>query len=143
MINAAVLIFCLLFVPAAQAQAVNDDAQQPNAGAIKRELTPAQVEAIKAIQQKLFEVDLLPIETWLDGFSRDENPDGEIAIWQRIAQAYTEFLRGKHVSLEYKKEVLKVLVASSMMPREDVPQNVSLKLLTGQDVIGIMDLFYP
>jgi len=28
------------------------------------------------------------LETWIDNFKRDADPDSEIAIWERIARAY-------------------------------------------------------
>jgi hypothetical protein len=108
----------------------------------KNDLTPAQIAAIKAVQQKLFEVDDLPLAVWLDGFSRDEDPDREIGVWQKIAAAYTDFLKGRRASLDYKKEVFKLLIACSTMPRQYVPANTSLKILSAKEAIGIMDLFY-
>ena len=109
---------------------------------MRKELTPDQTLAIAQIQRQLMDVDTLPLEEWLEGFRRDENPDREIAIWQRLAQVYTEFLRDRDTTLEYKKEVFKILIACTMMPREEVPKNTGVKLLTAREIIHLMDGFY-
>jgi len=108
----------------------------------RRPLSPEQTMAIADIQKTLIDVDILPLEEWLDGFRRDADPDREIAVWQRIAKVYSDFLKDRRVTADYKKEVFKVLVASSMMPREQVPQNANVKRLSAKEVIELMDRFY-
>lgn len=126
-----IIFVFLLCVPVARAQEVR---------AVP--LTAEQSLEIAKIQKVLAEVDILPLDEWLDGFRRDPDPDHEIAVWKKISDAYTYFLKGRDASLEYKREVFKVLVASSMMPREEVAINTGVKLLSGKEVMAIMDLYY-
>ena len=133
----------LLAAPAVfAAEAPSAPADGKDADMIRQDLTPAQTLAITEVQQKLFEVDTLPLEAWLDAFRKEEDPAREIAIWQKIAAIYTDFLKGRQSTLDYKREVFKLLIACSSMPRQYVPANTSLKLLSAQDTISIMDEFY-
>jgi hypothetical protein len=139
---AAVILLLGCLTPLAGADEPWVDPKELQAGQVRRELTRDQTMAIATIQRSLSEVDDLPLEEWLEGFRRDENPDREIAVWKRIAAVYTGVTRDYNVNLDYKREVFKLLVAASMMPREEVPQNTALKILTAREIIGIMDQFY-
>ena len=137
------VLFFTLFMPSVHAeegQFVDPDEAHP--GEVKRPITAEQSLEIAQIHKSFADVDMLPLDEWLDGFRRDENPDREIAVWKHIAQVYTDYLNGRHVSPEYKKEVFKLLVASSAMPRDHVPENTALKILSAKEIITIMDLFY-
>ncbi len=138
------IIISLFLLCASVAQAQEYEWVDPKnlaAGEVRQELTQKQTLEIAQIQKALLEVDTLPLEEWLDGFRRDENTDHEIAIWKRIAAVYTDFLKGRDVPLDYKKDVFKVLVASSMMPREEVAANTGVKTLSAKEVIEIMDRY--
>lgn len=57
-------------------------------GSILHSLTPDQKKKIRVFQAVFFEVFPIPIEEFFDGFQRDENPDREIAIWEKMASVY-------------------------------------------------------
>lgn len=130
-----IMFLFLMCVSVAQADPKSNEQQ-------RIPLTAEQSLQIAEIQKVLADVDVLPLDEWLDGFRRDPNPDAEIAVWKKITDAYTYFLKGREATADYKKEVFKVLVASSVMPREDVPANAGVTKLSAQEIIAIMDLYY-
>src|SRR4030095_16899943 len=52
-------------------------------------------------------------EQWLEGFQRDLHPENEIAIWENIAAALTQFIAGRDLPLELRKEALGILLVRS------------------------------
>jgi hypothetical protein len=73
------------------------------------------VNRIKAFKAILSDVDPTSLETAIDNFKRDTHPEQEIAIWERIANAYKLFLSHNAVSdPAIRKEVFAVLIGASM-----------------------------
>lgn len=95
-------------------------------------LTTQQIDAIKIIQSTFLEVYPISLEETITNFKRDQHPDNEIAIWQHMANAYTQYLASKKpaLNLETKKEVFKLLLSRSMMPEEQAIANSNLAILT-------------
>ena len=61
------------------------------------------------------EVDPTSVETAIDNFKRDTRPEEEIAIWERIANAYQLFLSRNPISdPAIRKEAFAVLIGASM-----------------------------
>lgn len=115
------------------------DVNQLKPGNIKHEqLTDLQIERIKKVQSVFAEVDSSPLETWIDNFKRDTNPDREIEIWERMARAYSKYINGKNLTLEAKKDVMQVLLLRSGAPEDEVLNHLELKALTKADAKVIM-----
>jgi len=73
------------------------------------------VDRIKAFKAILSDVDPTSLQTAIDNFKRDAHPEGELAIWERIAATYQLFLSHNPISdPEIRKEVFAVLVGASM-----------------------------
>jgi hypothetical protein len=85
-------------------------------GPIRRPVLPeSYVDRIKAFKAILSDVDPTPLETAIDNFKRDANPEEELAIWERIANTYQLFLSHNAVSdPAISKEVFAVLIGASM-----------------------------
>jgi hypothetical protein len=65
-------------------------------GPIRHEkLSEKQMERIRTLQATFVEVDGHPLDKWVDDFKRDQDPDREIRIWERMAKAYRSYC-GKH-----------------------------------------------
>ncbi len=73
------------------------------------------MDRIKAFKAILREVDPTSLETAIDNFKRDTRPEEEIAIWERIANIYQQFLSHNPISdPAIRKEVFAVLIGASM-----------------------------
>lgn len=102
------------------------------------QLTADQLERIKRLRQTFADVDESSLETWIDNFKRDANPDTEIAVWERIARAYQAYCSERDLSIEAKKEVQTVLLLRSMTSEEEVLKGSKLKLLSAEDAKEVM-----
>jgi len=60
---------------------------QPNA-IVHKKLSDEQINRITKFKETLKEVDTTPLDKTFENFQRDLNPDREIAIGERIAEAY-------------------------------------------------------
>lgn len=108
---------------------VNPADLKPNA--IQREqLTEEQLRRAKKLHETFAAVDKSSLETWIDNFKRDMNPDKEIAIWERIAKAYTNYASQKELSLEAKEDAFQTLLMCSMSSDEETIKSLKLKVLT-------------
>jgi hypothetical protein len=81
------------------------------------------------------------LETWIDNFKRDANPDQELAVWERIAAAYTTYCSQRSLSLEAKKDVHTILLLRSMASENEVIKQVKLDVLTIDDAKQVMKLY--
>ena len=116
------------------------DPNELQQGPIQRDsLTSEQMKRISALQKVFVEIDGQTIDQWADNFKRDLNPDSELAIWERMANAYSSYC-GKHeqLTLDAKKEVYKVVLLRSMASPEDVIARLELAILTEQDARDVM-----
>ena len=55
-------------------------------------LSEDQLNRITKLHKTFAEVDKSSLETWVDNFKRDANPESEISVWERVARAYTKSL---------------------------------------------------
>jgi hypothetical protein len=119
---------------------VNTNQLKP--GPIRHEkLSDLQIQRIKKIRGAFAEVDQSSFDKWMDDFRRDADPDREIAIWERMAAAYSRYISGKNLSLETKLDVFQVVLLRSTAPAEEVLNHLTLKVLTEEDAKEIMKGF--
>jgi hypothetical protein len=70
------------------------------------------------------------------------HPDREIAIWERIADAYTRYCSGRNLSAEAKRDIFQVLLLRSTTSDEDeVFQHLKLNVLTPEQARDVMKSF--
>ena len=111
-------------------------------GPIQHErLSDEQLRRITHLHEILAEVDPSSLETWTDNFKRDMDPDKEIAVWERIAKAYTNYISQRKLSLEAKRDVLQTLVVASMSSDEEVIKSLKLKVLSQDEARAIIKAF--
>jgi hypothetical protein len=96
---------------------------------------------IKTLQQTFAEVDQSPLDEWIDNFKRNADPNREIMIWERIAEAYTRYCSQHPLTVEAKKEVHSILLTRSMVSEEEAIKQIKLKLLTIADAKEIMSFY--
>ncbi|MBP7928103.1 hypothetical protein KAZ57_03070 [Patescibacteria group bacterium] len=56
------------------------------------QLTTEQIERIKSFKNRLAEVETSSLETTLNNFAEEHEPDKEISVWESIADRYEELL---------------------------------------------------
>jgi hypothetical protein len=94
------------------------------------QLTDKQLRRARKLHETFAEVNPSSLETWIDNFKRDMNPDREIAIWERIAKGYTNYTSQKELSLEAKEDAFQTLLMCSMSSDEETIQALNLKVLS-------------
>jgi hypothetical protein len=91
-------------------------AAQLEEGPIRHPVLPEDLlRRIKAFKGILAEVDNAPLDEVIDDFKRDEHPEKEIAVWERIANTYRLFLLHNPMSdLAAKHDIFSVLLMASL-----------------------------
>lgn len=73
------------------------------------------IERVRAFKIVLSEVEKMTLEETVYNFQQDLHPEKELEIWEYIAKNYQVFIKANpSLTLEEKKEVLKVLLSLSM-----------------------------
>lgn len=121
----------------AQTKVVNTADLKPNE-IQHAQLSEEQLRRIKKLHETFAEVDKSSLETWIDNFKRDADPDSEIAIWERIARAYVSYCAGRELTLEAKDDVFQTLVLRSITPEEDAVKRLKLKVLSEDEARKVM-----
>ncbi len=89
-------------------------------GPVVSKLTPGQIQRLEQVHAVLHEVDPTPLPKLLEDFTRDQNPEGEIVIWEQIAAAYAKFVAARERSLDARHEAYSLLLMRSGSPEEKV-----------------------
>jgi hypothetical protein len=102
-------------------------------------------EDVRALIRRLHEVfkDVYPqtVEEWEDGFRRDQHPEREIAIWQRMADIYTHFTEGRSLNSDQKKDIFQVILACVNNGPRHVLTTTNPRTLSRKRVKEIIDYF--
>ena len=118
------------------------DPNELQKGPLQREtLTSKQLGRIAAIRKVFAEIDSQTADQWADNFKRDLNPDNELAIWERMAKAYSLYCDKRQLTLDGKKEVYKIILLRSMASPDDVLARVKLAILSEQEARDVMSGF--
>ena len=111
-------------------------------GDIRRDkLTDTQLAKITKLQITFADADTLPLDAWVDNFKRDLNPDAEIEIYERIAEAYLSYIDGRMLSVDAKKDVYTILLLRSMDSEDKVISNLNLKVFTLNEAREVLKHF--
>ena len=110
-------------------------------GPIRHTQLPAELVArVRAFEPVFAEVYPDTHEQWIDGFQRDLHPENEIAIWEHIATAFTQFTTGRELPLETRKEAFGILLVRSGGTDEAMLYS-KLKHLTLDDAKRLVSLY--
>lgn len=105
------------------------------------QLPPALIERIRALEPVFADVYPITHEKWIEGFQRDVHPEREVAIWEQIAIAFSQFTSGRTLSLEVRKEVLGLLLFRSGATAEDTLKHAKLKYLSPEEARELVSLY--
>src|SRR5947209_2190242 len=79
------------------------------------ELPAVMLERIAAFKKILADVDTTTLEATVENFKRDQHPERELGVWERIAKMYQLFLTHNPTDdLATKTEIFRELLGASM-----------------------------
>ncbi|WP_432670372.1 hypothetical protein [Flavobacterium sp. SM2513] len=106
------------------------------------ELSESQTEKIKSIHKTFEEVYPITLEESITNFKRDLNIDKEINLWLKMKEAFISVLNEKkYEKVEERKEVFKIILMNTMMPKNEVKDNMEIKVLSENDTDYILNEF--
>ena len=109
---------------------------------VHEELSNTQIQRIKVIQETLKEVNPTSLDKTIDNFKRDLNPNSEIDVWEVIAGAYQKININQHdLSINHKNEIYNLLLMRSMMPSQNVLEQIKLQTLNNDEAIEILNYY--
>lgn len=108
-------------------------------GPIRHQALPAGfIQRVKDFKKVLEEVETSSIESTLENFQRDLDPESELVIWEHIASLYQwTTIANTGLSLEQKKEVMSVILGLSMGMKDFS----NIKTLTKEVIDEITDRY--
>ncbi len=93
------------------------------------------IEQIKTIFE---EVRPISTKEWLDGFSRDEHPEKEIALWLYMGKIYSRVIQDYPADIAHRKAIFAVVLMCSMGEDGYVVRNAKSDVLSDDDVKKII-----
>lgn len=112
---------------------------QPNAVST---LTEDQISRIRKIHGVLSEADTSSLDKWISDFEKDQDPEKEIGVWEKITAAYQCYCSQHSLNLEAKQDVLGILLLRSETDDEtEVVKHEELKVLTAQQSQDVMKCY--
>ena len=110
-------------------------------GPIRHKTLPATLLVrIKIIQRILWDVMPISLKLTINDFRRDAHPDKEVGVWEKITAAYLDTIRGKFLSIDQRKEILKIILVLSTGPL-DKEDFAKLKYLSREEVKNLQETF--
>ena len=108
----------------------------------RQELSETQIKKINSIHQTFEEVYPISIEETILNFKQDLDIDKEINLWIKMEETFITVNQEKgYNSISQKKEVFKLILMRTMMSKEEVKNNLELKLFNMEDIEYILRLF--
>ena len=107
-------------------------------GPVRHKLSDDQIERIDKMGRVLREVHPLSLEQWIDGFTRDQDPESEIQLWEQVAAAYGSYCAEHKLASEVKSEVFSVLLMRTMMSEERVLEGATPQHLNVDQIKDIL-----
>lgn len=106
-------------------------------GPVRGKLTSEQIKRITRMHEVFAEVDPTPLAEVLENFSRDLNPDSEIAIWEAMATAYGGFVTEHTLTPEGRREAYGLVLVRSAASAEEVLKE-PLKVLSRDEARDLL-----
>jgi len=108
---------------------------------IHPKLSDEQLTRISRLQQTFKDADPMPLAKWIEDFSRDQDPDREIKIWEGMALPYEQFLAKHTLSPQGKKDAFQVVMLRSGASAEEAMRHLKLQELTENDAREILSSY--
>lgn len=90
-------------------------------------LSSDQADRIKIVAMLLSKIFPSKVEEWLEGFTRDSNPERELCVWEHITKAYLTIEEIDIASDDLKNEAFSLLLHRSAAPTTEVLAEAALK----------------
>ncbi|WP_353777421.1 hypothetical protein [Winogradskyella sp. 3972H.M.0a.05] len=107
-----------------------------------KDLSENQLTKIKSIHKTFEEVYPISLEETITNFKRDLNIDKEINLWLKMEETFQNIINEKEYGkTEERKEVFKIILMRTMMPKHEVKSNLEIKELSENDADYVLDEF--
>jgi hypothetical protein len=103
--------------------------------------TQGQIARITRLQEIFKDVDSMPLSKWIEDFSRDQNPDREIEIWEGMAGPFEAFVKKHSPNQQKKKEVYRIVLLRSGASEEETLKHHKRIALSDEEVKEIFALY--
>lgn len=143
-IGIALLVFsCTNKTKKQENKTVTIDSNELIHGPIQHQnLSEDQLTKIKSIHKTFEEVYPITLKETITNFKRDLNINQEINLWLRMKEIFENILDKKQYDkVEQRKEVFKIILMSTMMPKNEVKNNIEIKELSINDADYILSEF--
>ena len=108
----------------------------------REKLSSKQLEQINLIHQSFLEVYPISLEDMKNNLQRDNEVDKEIDLWLTMRDSYLAILAEKKYSdIKTKKEVFQLIWMSTMVPREEIPSKIRIKILSQEELEYVLNDF--
>lgn len=108
-------------------------------GPIRRDsLSDQQMTALRRIHETFFEVDGFSFDERVDHFKRDMHPDRELALWKRMADAYSRFCVTRELTSAAKREAYSLVLTRSMASETEVLKRVNPQVLSREEALELL-----
>lgn len=107
----------------------------------KNTLSDEQLEKVDYIHEILKGVDPVSKTVRIEDFMKENDPDSEIAVWIKMADAYKSYTKDKNLTIDQKTDVFKVVLVRSSFSEEEVLAKLQLKHLSKEDIKAVMDAY--
>lgn len=126
-----------------ESETITIDPSELIPGPIQHEnLSEDQLVKIKSIHKTFEEVYPITLEETITNFKRDLNIDKEINLWMKMRETFQNVLNKKQYGkVEERKEVFKIILMRTMMPKNKVKSNMDIKELSKNDANYILSEF--
>lgn len=123
-------------------ETVDIDLANVRQGPIRQaDLPPDLLKRATALEPVFADVYPTTHEKWIENFRRDVYPEREIAIWEQIAAAYTQFFESRNAPIANRQEAFGLLLYRSGATTEDTLKKTKLKYLTRDEATRLLKLY--
>lgn len=99
------------------------DRAELKTGPIRHKALPLELAVrVRLVHAVLADVAFSPVEEVLENIRRDIDPSAEISIWERIAVAYSDLIRGQSLSMEARRYIAGELLYMSILDKEGLQE---------------------
>lgn len=107
----------------------------------RRALSAEQHKRAESVHQALTEFQNGSLESWIEDFERESDPEREILIWEAFATAFTRYCASRALSQETRHEVYSLLLERSWASAEEVLARHKFRLLSETEAQAVLDFY--
>lgn len=104
-------------------------------------LSPDQAERAEILCSLLTKLNPVARDKWLEGFTRDENPESEIRIWEEVAKAYLTLENADDATDGFRSEAFALLLERTWSSTSEVLSGRELKHFSVKNAKRLLEAY--